>query len=85
MDYHNNITIVDFIITSTKLYVLVVTLTINNNIRFLGNIKQGCAKSGAIRTKSLASLYWSSQSLHLKKLANQISHRSTKVDPIRWS
>ena len=28
-------------ITSTKLYVPVVTLYINDNIKFLGNIKQG--------------------------------------------
>ena len=32
---------VSFIITSTKLYVRVVTLSINDNIKFLENIKQG--------------------------------------------
>ena len=31
-------------ITSTKLYVLVVTLTINNNIKFLENLTQGLQK-----------------------------------------
>ena len=37
----DNIAGVNFIITSTKLYVPVVTLSINNIIRFLENIKQG--------------------------------------------
>ena len=35
IEYQNNITSADFKITSTKIYVLVVTLTINNNIKFL--------------------------------------------------
>ena len=43
------------------------------------------AKRGANRTKALVSLYWLSRSLHLKELPNQISHKSTKVDPIRSS
>ena len=37
----NNLIGVSFIITSTKLYVLVITLSINDNIKFLENIKQG--------------------------------------------
>ena len=37
----DNITDVRFTITSTKLYVPVVTLSINDNIEFLENIKQG--------------------------------------------
>ena len=37
---YNNITRVNFIITSTKLYVPVVTLSINDNIKLLENIKQ---------------------------------------------
>ena len=41
IEYHNNITGINFMITSTKLYVPVVTLYINDNIKFLGNIKQG--------------------------------------------
>ena len=43
------------------------------------------AKRGTNRTKALVSLYWSSRSLHLKELPNQISHKSTKVDPSRSS
>ena len=38
----NNLIIgVSYIITSTKLYVPVFTLSINDNIKFLENIKQG--------------------------------------------
>ena len=49
-----------------------------------GDLEPG-AKIGASRTRALASLYWLSQSLHLKQSPNQISHKSTKVDPIRSS
>ena len=35
----------DFVITSTKLHVPVVTLSINNNINFLENIKQGIKRT----------------------------------------
>ena len=38
---HNNITWANFMITSTKLYVSVITLSINDNIKSLGKIKQG--------------------------------------------
>ena len=38
--HHNNITGVIFIITSTKIYVPVVTLSINDNIKFLENITE---------------------------------------------
>ena len=38
---NNNITVVNFVITSTKLYVPVATLSSNDNIKFLENIKQG--------------------------------------------
>ena len=44
MEHYNNITGVSFMITSTKFYVLVVTLSINDNIKFLENIKQGFKK-----------------------------------------
>ena len=43
--HHTNITGVNFAITSTKLYVPVVTLSINDNIQFLENIKQGFKKT----------------------------------------
>ena len=43
------------------------------------------AKRGANRTEALVSLYWSSRSLHPKEPPNRISHKSTKVDPIRSS
>ena len=43
------------------------------------------AKNGATRTKALMSLYWSSRRLHPKKPPNGISHKPTKVDPIRSS
>ena len=36
----SNVRGVNFMITSTKLYVSVVTLSINDNIKFLENIKQ---------------------------------------------
>ena len=41
MQHHSNITGANFMITRTKLYVSVVALPINNNIKFLENIKQG--------------------------------------------
>ena len=41
IQHHNNITGVNFMITCTKLYVPVVTLSVNDNIKFLENIKQG--------------------------------------------
>ena len=43
IEQNNNITGVNFVITSTKLYVPVVTLSIND-IKFLENIKQGFKK-----------------------------------------
>ena len=39
--FDGKITTVNFMIISTKLYVLVVTLSSNHNIKFLENIKQG--------------------------------------------
>ena len=41
IEHHNNIAGVNCMITSTELYVPVVTLSINDNIKFLENIKQG--------------------------------------------
>ena len=41
IEEHNNITGISFTITSTKLYFQDVTMSINDNIKFLGNIKQG--------------------------------------------
>ena len=41
IEQNNNITGVNFVITSTKRYVSVVTLPINDNSIFLENIKQG--------------------------------------------
>ena len=41
IEHHNNITGVNFMVTSTKLYVPVATLSINDNMKFLENIKQG--------------------------------------------
>ena len=40
IQHHDNIAGVNFVITSTKLYFPVVTLSINDNIKFLENIKQ---------------------------------------------
>ena len=41
IEQNNNITVVNFMITSTNLYVPVTTLSVTNNVKFLGNIKQG--------------------------------------------
>ena len=41
IEYHNNITRAKFQKNNTRLYVPVVTLSINDNIKFLANIKQG--------------------------------------------
>ena len=41
IEHHNDITGVDFMITSAKYFVPVVTLSINDNIKFFENIKQG--------------------------------------------
>ena len=43
------------------------------------------ARRGTNRFRALVSLYWSSQSLHLKQYPNQIPHKLTNVDPIRLS
>ena len=40
IEQHNNITGVNVMITSTELYIPVVTLSINDNITFLENLKQ---------------------------------------------
>ena len=40
-EHHNNITGATFQINNAKLYVLVVTLSINDNVTFLENIRQG--------------------------------------------
>ena len=45
IEYHNNIKGVNFMITSTKFYVSVVTLSINDNTKFLENIKQGLKRT----------------------------------------
>ena len=41
IEHHNNIIGVDFMISSTKFYVPVVTLSVNNNIKFLEKLKLG--------------------------------------------
>ena len=41
IEQNNNIAGVNFVITSTKRYVPIVTLSINDNIKLLENIKQG--------------------------------------------
>ena len=41
IEQNNNITSVNLVITSTKLYVPIATLSINDNSKFLQNIKQG--------------------------------------------
>ena len=41
IEYHNNITGTTFQINNNKLYVPVVTLSINDNVKFLKNVKQG--------------------------------------------
>ena len=41
IEHHNNITGVNFMITSTKIYVPVVTFSKRDNIKFLENMKQG--------------------------------------------
>ena len=41
IEHHNNITGIYFTITSSKLYVPVVTFSIDDNIEFLENLKQG--------------------------------------------
>ena len=43
------------------------------------------AKRGANSTQDLVSLYWLLQGLHLKEPPNQVSHKSTRVVPIRSS
>ena len=48
--HHDNITGTDFMITSTKVYVPVVALSINDNIKFLENVKQGLKKKQFLGT-----------------------------------
>ena len=40
IEYHSNITGVSFTITSTKFYATVVTLSINDKIKYLENLNQ---------------------------------------------
>ena len=40
IEHHNSITGVSFVITSTTLYVPVVTMSMKENIKFLENLKQ---------------------------------------------
>ena len=40
IEHHDNLTAVNFMITSTKRYIPVFTLSINDDIKFLENIKQ---------------------------------------------
>ena len=47
IEHHDNITGVYFMITSTNLYVPVVILSINDNIKFLGNIKKWFKKTNS--------------------------------------
>ena len=44
IEHHNKITGVNFMITSTKVYVPVVTFSINDKNKFLKNKKQGFKK-----------------------------------------
>ena len=46
---------------------------------------QSIANRGTNRTRALVSLYSLSQSLHLKESPNQMTQKSIKVDPMRWS
>ena len=41
IDHHNDTTGVNSVITSTKIYVIVVTFSINDNTKFLEILKQG--------------------------------------------
>ena len=56
----SNITVVNFVINSTKLYVPVVPLSINVNIKFLGNINQG------LKTTTSWNKYWSEKTAQPK-------------------
>ena len=47
IEHHNNITGANFMINYTKLYVSVVTLSINNNTKFLENIKEGFKRTSS--------------------------------------
>ena len=44
IEHRNNVTGVNFMITSTKRYVPVVSLSINKNIKYLGNLKKDSRK-----------------------------------------
>lgn len=44
-EYHNNITDINFMITSTKRSLQVVTFSIKANIKFLEHLKQGFEKT----------------------------------------
>ena len=45
IEQDNNITRISFIITTTKLYVSVVTLSVHDNLKFLENLKQGLKRT----------------------------------------
>ena len=45
IEQNNNIAGVNFVITDTKLFVPAVTLLINDNVKYLENIKQGLKRT----------------------------------------
>ena len=45
IEHHNYMAIVNFIITSTKIYVSVVTLSLNNSMKISENLKQRFKKT----------------------------------------
>ena len=49
IQHHNNITGTNIMITSTKLYVPVVTMSINDKINFLENIKHGFKRTISLK------------------------------------
>ena len=53
IEHHNKITGINFMIESFKVYVLVVALSINDNIKFLENIKQGFKKKNSWNKNTL--------------------------------
>ena len=70
MEHHNNITGVDFMITSNKCFVPVVTLFTNDDIKFLENLKQGLKRT----------IYWNKYRLKVTTQPNN-NNLDYVIDP----
>ena len=85
IEHHNNITGTTFQINNAKLYVPVVTLSINDNIKFLENIKLGFRSKITTQPKNNNLDYLIDQTFRninrLSVLSFKNSNNDAKINP----